>query len=66
MDLARSFNEEAVIKFFSSYKASKSCGPDGIHVLIIKALLQSMLMKHLTLLYQLCATVGLTPRPGTQ
>ena len=62
LDLAQAFSEDEITKFFMRYKSSKSCGPDGIHTRIIKSLICSKLVKHIALLYQLCATVGITPQ----
>lgn len=59
--------EEAVKKSFLSYSNTKSMGPDGIHTLVFKCLLQSpSFVSSVTTLFQLFLTTGITPTAWTK
>ena len=62
LELAQCFTVESVEKFFRDYNPAKACGPDSIHTVIAKEMMPTNLPLHLALLFQLCATVGITPR----
>lgn len=54
-------SEQNIAKFINGYPAHKSCGIDGIHVRIMKALSGGLLTEHLHGLFRLCCLTGLTP-----
>jgi hypothetical protein len=62
VEIAARFTRATVERFFKRYKASKACGPDSLHTLIIRALLPSRLTDHIVRIFSLCAMIGLTPR----
>lgn len=54
--------EESVEAEILSQSIDKSCGSDGIHVRLLKVLLDTPVLSWLTTLYQLCVRTGTTPR----
>ena len=65
-DWIRHFNADAVRAFITRYDASKACGPDSIHIKILKTLVYGPLEMHLAMLFQLCALTGITPSRWNQ
>jgi hypothetical protein len=53
---------EHVTKFLDKYDVSKSCGYNGAHTGIFRALSESKLMMQVTTLLQLCAQGGHTEK----
>ncbi len=54
-------NEEELKKIITKYASHKSCGEDGIHVKILRCLIDGPFMSHLTTLMNLCLSTGQTP-----
>ena len=59
---AISFDCDQIRRTIMRYPSTKSCGSDGIHVSILKALSTTDLINHLKILFNTCLTVGVTPR----
>lgn len=55
------FSEYEIRDFIKKYPSKKSGGIDGIHIRLIKALMDSQLPSHLHQLFQFCLHSGLTP-----
>ena len=60
-DFYKFINYEVIITKISRLSSNKACGEDGIHSLILKALLDSRFPRILESLYRICAKFGLTP-----
>jgi hypothetical protein len=56
------FTSEAVKNFIKRYNTSKTCGFDGIHTKLLRALETTSLPGLLAALLQRCSDTGLTPR----
>ncbi|KAI3655617.1 hypothetical protein MP638_002220, partial [Amoeboaphelidium occidentale] len=56
------FSESSVESILMSYSNTKSCGKDGIHVLILKQLISKGICSHLSRIFHLCLKYGYTPK----
>lgn len=59
------FSPDNIVAFFKQYPDTKSCGIDGIHVLILRALCRlpnDPLSLQLSALFQACIRLGYSPR----
>jgi hypothetical protein len=54
-------NKSSVSGKILKYSSTKSCGADGIHIKILKALCKSLFVRDLTSLYGLCFEHAMTP-----
>jgi len=52
---------DEVRSLISKYRSTKACGEDGIHVLVLKALLPGPFAHHLTTVYNLLLPMQVTP-----
>ena len=65
-DIATVFGTDSIASWIKKYPADRSCGSDSLHVCILRALLPSHMVKHLSSLFTMCALTGLTPRRWNQ
>ncbi|KAI3655824.1 hypothetical protein MP638_001698, partial [Amoeboaphelidium occidentale] len=56
------FSRASVRKAIVSYSSNKSCGGDGIHILLLKSLLETHLVEHLQRLFHVIVLYGYTPK----
>jgi Reverse transcriptase (RNA-dependent DNA polymerase) len=61
LDMLAAFRTSFVKKLIRKYPAHKSGGPDGIHIKLLKPLVNSNLSLHLSNLFSLCIILGITP-----
>jgi hypothetical protein len=54
-------NFGSIVHFISKYNSSKSAGGDGIHTVVLKALLESSFPEHLASLFDMICEIGATP-----
>lgn len=60
-DWMREFSERRTRRFIQKYDKTKACGSDSIHTKLLSGLLDSNFVRHLSVLYSVCALTGLTP-----
>eukprot|EP00833_Pecoramyces_ruminatium_P012579 jgi/Orpsp1_1/1186611/evm.model.d7180000051921.1 len=60
-DFYNYINYEVIISKINNLSSNKACGEDGIHSLILKALLDSRFPRILESLFKMCAKFGVTP-----
>ena len=56
-----SFSEESIQRAIKRYPATKSCGIDGIHIVLLKCLVDTELIMLLKGLFDLCLSTGCSP-----
>ena len=59
-------NEQVIRKIIKKYPIGKSCGADSIHTAMLRCLLDSSFLSHLSRLFRLCAAWGVTPQRWNQ
>ena len=56
-----SFSDSMIEMAITRYPNSKSCGIDGIHIVLLKALLNTKMAQHLEIVFDACLMIGVTP-----
>jgi hypothetical protein len=60
-ELSACFKEDAIEQFFKQYEPAKSCGADGLHTLLMRAVMATDVRLLVSKLFIVCCRTGLTP-----
>jgi hypothetical protein len=61
VEIASMFSPDSVKGAILSYPSSRSCGPDGIHIAILKAISTTSLINPISDFFKLCGLTGISP-----
>ncbi|KAI3655215.1 hypothetical protein MP638_002674, partial [Amoeboaphelidium occidentale] len=56
------YSDDKIKRWILNYASTKTCGKDGIHIVILKCLVNSNALKHIGRLFRAIAFTGLIPK----